>query len=348
MWDKKAYPAAPTGSTLPEKMRADCEAIMNCALKEKEVTEGGKVIKAFVVGKTRTYFKGGALEYLEAHRVTGLDAQAVAIQKAARGWLVRKDLCVSSNKKAEEAERLKREEEERQAELKRQADEREKKFQSELSGMDKEAKELQRKLEKEEAQGKVDIGVAEETAAKMEEEANALKERVKEEEAGVTTLKTEIARLQAKLDVNMKLIETLRKENKKAHKELDKMSEKHKSLHGNNSKLSKRCDSEAIAFETAEGEVSYQANINERLLDTLDNTKTENVHMKDGVQKGQAEYMATAEARLELQKTLAFILHTIQENCSDNKLLEECFSTAHACEAEAKLTMDALQAIHPN
>ena len=62
---------------------------MEGALKSKEVVENGKVVKAFAVGKTKTFFRAGALEFLESGRMRGLDAQATTIQRAARGWLSR-------------------------------------------------------------------------------------------------------------------------------------------------------------------------------------------------------------------------------------------------------------------
>lgn len=52
--------------------------------------DGGHSIKAYAVGKTRTYFRAGALEHLASLRIKGFDPAAVKIQKAARGFLVRK------------------------------------------------------------------------------------------------------------------------------------------------------------------------------------------------------------------------------------------------------------------
>jgi len=129
MWDKKQYPAAKTNSmTVFEKVKADCDAILTCALKSKEITEDGKTIKAFVVGKTRTYFRGGALEFLESQRITGLDAQAIAIQKAARGYLVRRYQVKTSRVSKEDEEAARLEEEERLERLKREKAENEAKL----------------------------------------------------------------------------------------------------------------------------------------------------------------------------------------------------------------------------
>jgi myosin heavy subunit len=77
---------------------------LSSALKVKEEVDGGKVIKAFVCGRTRCYFRAGALEYLEANRMeNGLDAPATVIQAIARGYVVRKtwDSMVGGAKEAE-------------------------------------------------------------------------------------------------------------------------------------------------------------------------------------------------------------------------------------------------------
>jgi myosin heavy subunit len=46
--------------------------------------------KSYALGLTRTYFRAGALELLEAERIKGFDPAAATIQKVARGFLVRK------------------------------------------------------------------------------------------------------------------------------------------------------------------------------------------------------------------------------------------------------------------
>merc|ERR1712151_552536 len=109
MWDRKKYPSTKTDAdSKEEQLQKDCDALFNCALKEKE--DKGK--KAYVVGKTRTYFRAGALEYLEANRAAGMDGEARTIQALARGFLARKKFGnLRGQKEAEE--RRKREEEER-------------------------------------------------------------------------------------------------------------------------------------------------------------------------------------------------------------------------------------------
>ncbi|CAB9497390.1 Unconventional myosin [Seminavis robusta] len=348
MWDKDKYPSKKSGGmSMPELVKADCEAVMECALKEKETkNKDGKMIKAFVCGKTKTYFRSGALEFLESQRVTGLDSQAITVQKAVRGWLVRKYQVNTGKIKQEQAERERLEELERQERLKREKAERDAKFKEAQSGFDKEMKDLQRKIANEEESGQRQIADAEENAAKMQQEVDELAARVKDAEAGNLSLQQEKDRLQLRLDTNMKTIDGLRKENKKLKKSLEKVEKQTGDLNSNNKKLTKQCDKNAELFNDTEGELQYADNVNGRLLDTLEDTKENNLKNKDEVAHRQLRYMAVAESRLELQKTMAYILNTIGDKLTDKKLHEEVFTTAHAAEAQAKVHMDALNATY--
>ena len=63
MWDRERFPSKGTKKMDPgEKLKWDCDALLNSALKPREYMEDGKLVKAFVVGKTRSYFRTGALE----------------------------------------------------------------------------------------------------------------------------------------------------------------------------------------------------------------------------------------------------------------------------------------------
>jgi len=83
MWDSKNFPAKhEAGMSAEQKRAADCKALMTCALRSKEIYDDrGRRVPAFLVGKTRTYFRAGCLEWLESHRMRGLDTQAVTIQR---------------------------------------------------------------------------------------------------------------------------------------------------------------------------------------------------------------------------------------------------------------------------
>jgi myosin heavy subunit len=80
--------ARPTGDDGydPEIRRKESEILLTYALKELEDKDG---VKAFVLGRTRAYFRGGSLEYLEAARFRGMEIPATTIQAAYRGYLAR-------------------------------------------------------------------------------------------------------------------------------------------------------------------------------------------------------------------------------------------------------------------
>lgn len=90
MWDKQAYPSKAKRVDKPERRAMlECEALLACTLKQLEVDRNGKRVLPYAVGKTRTYFQKGALEWLEAKRVHELDRIATMIEKRARGVLCR-------------------------------------------------------------------------------------------------------------------------------------------------------------------------------------------------------------------------------------------------------------------
>merc|ERR1712166_859267 len=107
MWDRSKFPSKSKGDMEPaEKLKYDCDALLTCALKSFEKDKGGKTVQAFVVGKTRSYFRLGALEYLEANRTKEMGSQVVSIQRYIRGWFIRKDHQQADNKKRKAVARI--------------------------------------------------------------------------------------------------------------------------------------------------------------------------------------------------------------------------------------------------
>jgi myosin-5 len=70
----------------PQALKSESEKLLMYALKPL-ISDGAK---AFVAGTTRAYFRGGALEFLEAGRLKGMEPAAIQIQALARGYLGRK------------------------------------------------------------------------------------------------------------------------------------------------------------------------------------------------------------------------------------------------------------------
>lgn len=74
----------------PTGLRVSVSTVLTTLLKELEVVnEDGMVTKAFEVGKSRVYFRTGALEFLEAKRLVALGTFAITIERFVRGFTTR-------------------------------------------------------------------------------------------------------------------------------------------------------------------------------------------------------------------------------------------------------------------
>lgn len=223
MWDRSKYPSKGRADMDPaEKLKLDCDAMLTCALKSFETQENGKTKKIFVVGKTRSYFRMGALEYLEANRTKEMGSQVVSIQRYIRGWFIRKDhkqadtrrrkaiariqkwyamvnkqIAAAERAKKASAEKQKREERERKAREKAEA---------------KAAKALEARLAREKAEREARI--AKEQA---EEEERERREREKEQKRK----KKELEAVEKFEKGKQKKLKKYKKEIKSKEKDLD-------------------------------------------------------------------------------------------------------------------------------
>jgi len=75
---------------IQEALRDDVDRLLSSALAGMEKKDNGSVVKAFVCGKTRAYFRAGSLEYLEAERLVSLAVWVVEIQRFLRKCVARK------------------------------------------------------------------------------------------------------------------------------------------------------------------------------------------------------------------------------------------------------------------
>lgn len=70
--------------------RCAVESLLDEILKEREVSaDGGVATKAYECGKSRIYFRSGALEHLEANRLKALGVFATAVERMVRGFTAR-------------------------------------------------------------------------------------------------------------------------------------------------------------------------------------------------------------------------------------------------------------------
>jgi myosin V len=202
-WDPRAFPSKRNDAMSREDaLRADVDAILSSALKSKEVHEDkGKIVKAFVVGRTKAYFRAGALEFLESNRLeSGLDAPAMNIQRVARGFLVRKnwDKIASAGR---EAERKKREAEEAAARAKKEALEAEKKRrEAEAARKAREAKAAKEKAERDRREAEAEA----ERKLREREAAIALAREEEEHQNKIKAMKKQIRQLEQELEEKKK------------------------------------------------------------------------------------------------------------------------------------------------
>ena len=88
LWPKGTAPS--TEKDHSEAQKTDCGTLLTDALKSLETRkDDGSLVKAFVIGNTRAYFRAGALEFLEAERLKGLGKWATLVQRVVRGFVQR-------------------------------------------------------------------------------------------------------------------------------------------------------------------------------------------------------------------------------------------------------------------
>jgi myosin-5 len=349
MWDHRSYPSRKTRDMDPLQQRVeDCKALMEGALKAKETVVDGKVVKAFCVGRTRTYFRAGVLEWLESNRMRGLDAQAITIQKYARGWLVRNQ-GNNQNERARfaEAERERKRQEELAyfERLKQESFERQQEMTVEQQKLKARVAELLGGIRSVAEEGKRQVDAIKERQRETERECEQLKEQT-DDDARKAALEPKmiLAQQNKKLEEMAKIIKMLKRENKTAREHLAKVQGQHGVLADNCHKLSESCSNLGEQFNAEEPGAIRVSDRFESLGDRLSNAKADNRDYKSKVSKMQDQYMEQAQARLNLQKAMAKILRLIQDGAGNPDVVEETVVIALECESDCKAEMAALEA----
>jgi len=196
MWDRNKYPSKGRSDMDPaEKLKLDCEALLTCALKDFKGSAEDLHKKIFVVGKTRSYFRMGALEYLEANRTREMGSQVVSIQRYIRGWFIRKDHKQADTKRRKAIAKIQKwytsvtkqiaaaERAKKAAEEKKKREERERKAREKAEAKAKKALEARLAREKAEREARIAREKAEEEERERLEREKEAKRRKKEVEA---------------------------------------------------------------------------------------------------------------------------------------------------------------------
>eukprot|EP00522_Entomoneis_paludosa_P005858 CAMPEP_0172458822 /NCGR_PEP_ID=MMETSP1065-20121228/29457_1 /TAXON_ID=265537 /ORGANISM="Amphiprora paludosa, Strain CCMP125" /LENGTH=1142 /DNA_ID=CAMNT_0013213237 /DNA_START=11 /DNA_END=3439 /DNA_ORIENTATION=+ len=284
-WDPNATPSKRNSSmTAQQGDKADIEAILTHALRDKEIkNDKGEVVKAFVVGKTKTYFRAGALEYLEANRLeNGLDAPATVIQKYARRWIVIHSWA-DRMRAAKDNERKKKEEEERKkAEAAKKRAEAAKKAQMEEAARMKaekkrKEKEAAERKKKEEEERKRQEELEEQRALEKEEKAFAkelkkMKEEVKELEKD----------LSAKEKANNKKVKKAEEEIESIEAERLTLEEKHNEIMREAAKIDKaEITQSRKKIEESDKIIAYLRKENKKVRDQTEKMKDDLQELKE-------------------------------------------------------------------
>lgn len=378
---RRFLPLKPPGGKSDKKdITAQLDELMNSALKSfDEKDKHGKVRKGYVIGKSKIYFRAGALEFLEAERLKGADKWAILIQRIWRGWNIRKRMggiggykmqakapkaimiqCwfrqLSAKWKLDRLKKRHREKKKKQkkrvrAAMKIQACARgylvRPKFQKKLKLMKererlkKLAHDLEEKVREAEMKRLQNVEAARDAAEKEIEE---YKELVREELKSDKEKQKKYAQQQTLIDESANIIDFLRRENTKLKGKSEQMRKDFKELKDNNKRLQEENEAATSSF-TALNDHAKQLNVkNAKLITNVQEYKKKLEKLKDDLKEKQSYYIAEAEARLAAQKRMAAIVGTIQDKCRDPQLIEDAVIMALECEAEAKSERAALDA----
>jgi myosin-5 len=349
MWEKKMYPSQKTSDMSPNERRAeDCKALMTCALKSKEEHQNGRVVKAFAVGKTRTYFRTGALEWLDSSRMNGLDAKATTIQSAARGWLAHRQASKNEEHKdrqAQEREAEGREWEARQVQLKEESDQRTAVIEQERQSTEDKIKQLRKALVKADTDCTEVLEAAARRRSQVEEEKADLAAKLEAAQKEDFESKGLLKGQDTKIEETKKLILYLKKENKRARLQNDKLLEKFETMRSDAERHLAYNNHIRNNFEDLDADTTKVSDKNVDLMEKLEFERKENKRLCNSVRNMQDQYMAKAQNRLKLQKGMAKILNIIQGECKEPQIVEDIVVIALECESEAKSEMAALDAM---
>jgi len=385
LWDKEKYPSKGTKDMEPKvKLSHDCQAILACALAPlaENDPKTGKPITIFCVGKTRSYFKFGALEYLESHRSAGLEVHAIQMQRVARNFLAKKRIhgsakarkngifilqrwcrtMIAKMKAKKECEKMRKEQAKLMEQRKKQQEEREwkERLDAEIAdreyGANKEYKkyearleELDEQIKEAEHRYKERLEEAQERLNTAKEEAEELKQKLETEiKFAAAEPAKQAAAQKTKLEESAKLISFLQKENKKLKSANDKAKKEMKKVKETNERLVKANESAGQSFEMLNAQSSKLSGNTKNINDNIEKYKTANAKLREDLKARQAFYNAEAQIRLQYQKTLAQILDVFQDNCKDPDLVEDVVCVALECESEAKSLLAAAEASAPD
>jgi myosin heavy subunit len=344
-------------------MMQNIETVLSSALAHMEFQTNGRTAKAFAIGKTRTYFRAGALEFLESERFKGMEPAATKLQAGARGFLVRRQIIKQSTardnaafkiqvlvrRKFAKAQELQSNKSKKVESLRRMKAAREKRKQNKAAATiqavfrgalqrpkyraalkdQKEVGGIKEQIEL--LKAKLAKSEEERVAAVKEAEDRVTKAMASMEDEGMDSAELQHISLKARLEESDKVLDFLRRERKrlmglvKTHKgRCDRIVEQHKAFEEANQEVRSRMVEVEKIMDVLEGNKATLAQNKEIYVNQLKAYRKE-------IQKGQAYKQNEEDVRGVYQDAVERIVALVQEECKNDDLVEDIYLLAMEC-----------------
>ncbi len=336
--------------------RSDCDRLLTPVLKHMEKHEGSRLVKAFVLGNTKVYFRAGALEYLEAERLKWAEQHSIdedrlaqeEAEKQARERAMALEMEKAKQKAVEKAATNAKEH--KRAAVKIQALARGvqqranfadfKKRQTEVNNLKKQLQDLQEQLTITEEQHKADLDAVE---ARRLQEAEELEQEIEETRRAASSMSKKLTPEQeARLAETEKVIENLRKENAKLRNSTKQAQADFECLKRNQKELAAANLHAHEQFNILNENAKRQNDQNMKLKNNEQILKNQVTLLKDELKTMQGRYVAVAETRLLYQQGLADLFDMVQQRCTNDQLVEDVTVSALEIQRQAKAERAAL------
>ena len=339
--DKSKYPSLKRNNmSMAERRQSDCKALLeNALITQANVDENGRIMNAFVVGKTKTFFRSGALEFLESNRMTGLDTKATVIQNVIRKWLAR--LAQTNEVRRQTDFILQQEAEKRRQDeaFKRESDERRAIRKLELQKMKDQIVQLQKMCSTFGSQQDRKVQAALQRNEQSRKEIDELKFSCTKDAEEQIKFRQVVAVSQDKLlEENEKMIKYLKRENLRARNERSKTQSKLDEAKALTMQINGAHNKIVGAIDKTAQAIIHDGNIHELVKEEKSGCKKISLE----VAKMQSKYMEEAKKRLQLQKSVARIITAVQSRVTNRNIVEESVITALQAESFNKCVMAGL------
>jgi myosin heavy subunit len=342
--DRRLKSKTSVGMTTAEQNAKESKLLMSAALKEKEISKDGKIIQAFVVGKTKTFFRAGALEWLESNRVRDFDDDVVILQRAVRAFLLRNRAANKRKRKLDKERKRMEATKQAEADHKKRMAERISQLRTtrktKLQRLEEKIEFLKTEVKSADIRKMASLATAYDRVAKAKRATEELAALIKHEtEHGAKKELVTHLVMEQTLEGNKKKIWFLKKGNKRARKENARIRTQlaaEKSISAVIDGGHRRIHGSATAIEeSATKESSAQSSMSEQ----LEQVRASNERVRKEVMTEQDIYLDEARKRLQIQKIMARLVKMVQETIPNKNLVEEVVVTALGAESTAKAIM---------